>query len=57
MCHSPPAICKGQDVVCLFQVMQLMSDKEDSLVFEEAADAVVEEVSAYLHLALPSQYL
>ena len=35
-------------MVCLFQVVQLMSDEEDSLVFEEAPDAVVEEVSAHL---------
>ena len=35
-------------MVCLFQVVQLMSDEEDSLVFEEAPDAVVEEVAAHL---------
>ena len=35
-------------MVCLFQVVQLMSDKEDGLVFEEASDAVFEEVSADL---------
>ena len=35
-------------MVCLFQVMQLMSDEKDSLVFEEAPDAAVEEVAAHL---------
>ena len=35
-------------MVCLFQVVQLMSDKEDGLVFEESSDAVFEEVSADL---------
>ena len=37
-------------MVCLFQVMQLMSDEEDSVVFEEAPDAVVEEVPAHLSI-------
>ena len=35
-------------MVGLFQVVQLMSDEEDSLVFEEASDAVVEEMPAHL---------
>ena len=35
-------------MVRLFQVVQLMSDEEDSLVFEEASDAVVEEMPAHL---------
>ena len=35
-------------MVGLFQVVQLVSDKEDSLVFEEASDAVVEEMLAHL---------
>ena len=35
-------------MVGLFQVVQLVSDKEDSLVFEEASDALVEEMLAHL---------
>ena len=35
-------------MVGLFQVMQLVSDKEDSLVFEEASDAVLEEMLPHL---------
>ena len=35
-------------MVCFFQVMQLVSDKEDGLVLEESSDAVFEEVAADL---------